>query len=47
MALCISWCGAIRVLSFDGIVKRLKLRHPGEGRDPELSDINGVRPSPE
>jgi hypothetical protein len=31
----------------DGLLKSLNSRHPGEGRDPELSDITGFRPSPE
>jgi hypothetical protein len=29
----------------DGLVKGLNSRHPGEGRDPELSVITGFRPS--
>jgi hypothetical protein len=36
-----------RVLKDDGLVKSLNPRHPGDGRDPELSDITGFRPSPE
>jgi type II secretory pathway predicted ATPase ExeA len=31
----------------DGLLKSLNSRHPGDGRDPELSDITGFRPSPE